>query len=340
MIIDAEFDAVAHTRRGLWLSYADEAQRSARLLTDMRELERALGDAVRVVALSVDDASLPNQLDVHVYAIKSAHELASVRYALGPADSQSADSAAGGGGATPTPPTQGYDTRELTTLARQLWPSPHPTEQLSPIALNGAAQGAAPAAARTTHTPTHTSNQRQHPVLAGALSVAGAAGLVTSWVLYAKRYDHRKTTIDIRNAPEVTEASSRPQAGWTLISAGLGAAAISAAEPLWLPDADGVPWPAWIAGGVGAGVALTGLGFSLFGPTCSTLEGDSFDPNCSQFAADTVFGPMLMLHALPLLAAPLTYVTRSWLEHRVGDVAVSVETDPRGAALVSLHGAF
>jgi len=347
LIIDPEFDAAAHTRRGLWLSYADEAQRSARLLADLRELEHALGDSVRVMALSVDDASPPNQLDVHVYATKSARELAMIHYDLGdPGDAgvagvQSAASAAdsGSGHNDDTGSVgagHGYDARALTALARKLWPSPQAAEQLSPIALNGSVQGAAPTAVPASR----TRDGHQHPVLASVLTVAGAAGVVTGWVLYAKRYDHRTTTIDIQNSPEVIEATSRPQAAWTLLSSGLGALALSAAEPLWLPEADGVPWPAWVAGGLGAGIALTGAGFSLFGPTCSELETDRFDPNCSQFPADSVFGPMLMFNALPLLAAPLTYVTRGWLKRRAVDVAWSMETDPRGTVVLSLHGAF
>jgi hypothetical protein len=233
-------------------------------------------------------------------------------------------------------PHAGYPAQELAAVARELRAGPQADETFSPIRLD-AAQGM-PTAERSASQS--SGNHLWKPVVGGALLVAGTAGVAAGWVLYAKRFDYRKHTIDLRNLPNVSPARSRPTAGWTLASAGLGSLALAASEPFWLPQADGVPWPAWVAGALGAGVTLTGIGFSLFGPTCDALQSTRFEPACSRFVADSTFGPMLTFHALPLLAAPLTYATRAWLKPTVGEVALTVETTPHGSALLSVHGAF
>jgi MYXO-CTERM domain-containing protein len=75
----------------------------------------------------------------------------------------------------------------------------------------------------------------------------------------------------------------------------------------WLPAAKKAPAWAWGVGVAGLAVSGVGLGLALAGTDCNIA-----DPHvaCQTFTADASFGPLLMMHGLPLLAVPLTYVVR------------------------------
>ena len=112
-------------------------------------------------------------------------------------------------------------------------------------------------------------------------------------------------------------------------SATLGAGALVAASPLLLGEADEIPTAAWVLGGAGVAVGLTGIAFSVFGSHCGPRAGEP----CDGIFDDALFGPLVALHALPLLAVPATYALRLW--GRAGDLEVRVE-----GSLVSLRGSF
>jgi len=114
-----------------------------------------------------------------------------------------------------------------------------------------------------------------------------------------------------------------------------GASATIAGEALALPDERSVPTLAWIAGGVGVVVGAVGLGYALGGTHCapiSTGPGSMFRRECGAVTSDAMFGTMLAIWSLPLMAPVVIYVIRDALRQ---DVALTFA--PGG---VTLHGSF
>jgi hypothetical protein len=180
----------------------------------------------------------------------------------------------------------------------------------------------------------------QRPVAGAVLAVVGAGGLAVGWVLYALRQDMRREPLPSNPLVDVFATfSSRGAAA--LASGAAGAVILTLSDYFWLPDATSIPAWAWVAGGLGGGAALTGLGFALFGTHCGLrVDGEPFRSSCSSFAADTTFGPLVAMHGLPLLGIPLSYAIRTWLRPDGVDVSVHVATFPAHGAELSIRGAF
>jgi hypothetical protein len=99
-----------------------------------------------------------------------------------------------------------------------------------------------------------------------------------------------------------------------------------------------VPTWAWITGGLGVGAAAVGLGFALFGDHCE-LEAPGARRTealpCRGFAADNLFGPLVILNAVPLLVVPLSFALKSSSASTAASAALQLS--PAG---LSLRGAF
>lgn len=76
--------------------------------------------------------------------------------------------------------------------------------------------------------------------------------------------------------------------------------------PFFAPEADGIPWHAWLAGGIG--LVAVGAGAWLQGEEECTEEFSN--GLCHEGTEGESVGLLLMLHAPPFLAVPLTYLVR------------------------------
>jgi hypothetical protein len=324
--IDPVFDTAVHSRGALWLQYDDEAARTARIDSDLAEIQTALG-AGRVIGLFIDGSTYPS---VHVHAIDGptrdgATLLYSAGRGYGPGTVREAIRALQSKPqkAKPERATRSTTSDEAAPVELTLPPEPVPPPQ---------------PASQPDPEPPHQQN-----ILVGSLlAVAGVGGLATGWVYYGLRYRYRLNAQayadDIVPAPLY-----RPGTPETLIATGAGALILSFSEYFWLPDATHPPVLAWVAAGVGTAVALVGVGFTLFGDQCwispSTDLGSS--ASCSQFAADEdrLFGPMIIMHSLPLLSVPLMYAIRTSVRPST-PVAVDIEASERGSLVLHVRGAF
>jgi hypothetical protein len=153
-------------------------------------------------------------------------------------------------------------------------------------------------------------------------------GLGIGWALYAERFNLRSRPrfgdVDYALLDEFHAA-----APWVLASAGLGSGALIGAAAVLLPEAEDVPTAAWIVGAAGTAVAVTGFAVSIFGSHCQPRAAAP----CDNFFADALFGPLLVLHAVPLMAVPAIYALRQW------SAPASLEVNADGARL-SLRGVF
>ena len=174
--------------------------------------------------------------------------------------------------------------------------------------------------------------------LAITASTLGTVALVTSWVVYGSRRDYASQSFgNAIGFDQVHEFESR---GTQAVVFGASAAVLlSASVYLWTPpEQDGVPTWAWVIGGLGVGAAAVGLGFVLFGDHCE-LEAPGARraeaPPCRGFAADSLFGPLVMLNAVPLLMVPVSSALQSSSASTPARAALQV-----GPAGLSLRGAF
>ena len=162
------------------------------------------------------------------------------------------------------------------------------------------------------------------------LAVIGGAGSAVSWVFYGERQSKRTVIGTLR-----TETSYQKLGVIALSTAGVGSALLSLSEYFWLPDDPGIPPLAWVAGGLGLGVAVTAVALSLTVSDCKI--GDE-RVSCQRFFADHYFGPMLFMHALPLLTVPLWYGFR--VAFRPPHVQIALAAGVDGLPQLRLTGEF
>jgi ABC-type cobalamin transport system permease subunit len=134
---------------------------------------------------------------------------------------------------------------------------------------------------------------------------------------------------------------------------GAGALLLSISDYFWPPDAEAVPAWAWVAGGLGVVVVGTGIAISAATAECvgadvmpqagmaGVAEGEAVQPTpCLQYTTDPsgIFGPMVALHGLPLIAIPISYAIRAGL--RAPGTQVSLESPAGGGFMLKLRGTF
>jgi hypothetical protein len=315
--IDPAFDAVVHSNAGLWLSYDDDAQRTQRVNADAASIARALG-VTRLVTLLVDGEANP---EVRVRAqFGPTHEI----------DRLSFNTASG------------YGPAALTAAAARLRGAVgSPPIAAGVVAAPVELDAEATRAHATPRHPTRAAGRaEQRPVVGVLLAVVGAGGLTVGWVFYALRQDLRRDPL-LKDPPVDMFRSFSSHGAAALGSAAAGAAILTLSDYFWLPNAASMPAWAWVAGGLGGAAALTGLGFALFGTHCGLrLEGEPFRSSCSSFAADTTFGPLVAMHALPLLGVPLSYAIRTWLRPNGVDFSLHVAALRAHGVELSIRGAF
>jgi hypothetical protein len=306
VVIDPTFDAAVRTEGALWLSYPNESARQARMRVDAATLEKVLGS--HVVLLGVEELE-SGESKVYVSSV-DGRDLATLKLASG-AGYRAQDVQAAVQAVLATTTAAAPEKRMVEPVLVQARLEPELDQRPSP---------------RTTE---------MDPALRLGLGVTlgavGVAGLSVSWVMYVHRFSLRTRfyfgMVDDAALHEFDRAG-----GWVIGAAAIGSAFLASAGVFLLPETDSpLPTGAWVAGGVGAALALTGLGFAVFGQHCRPQLAS--DGRCGDFTSDSTFAPLLALHAIPLLSVPTTYALRQWF----GPQRVEIGFDGR---LLSLAGVF
>jgi PEGA domain len=209
----------------------------------------------------------------------------------------------------------------LHSLAEPRQPEQQPSAAVQPDA--SASMQPAPPPARLVLTG-------QRPAVAITLGVLGAGGAAVGWIAFALRH---QSVLNIFNAvvhgPDfspIDAQNARSRALVSLTAAGIGMGLLTTAQYFWLPEDPAVPAWAWVLGGVGAAVGVTGLSLALFGERCDIRDTRSA---CQLARADRYFGPLLAMHALPLLSLPIMYALRQRMPEQ--DVQLSFQWGGRAA---------
>jgi hypothetical protein len=168
------------------------------------------------------------------------------------------------------------------------------------------------------------------PVIGASAAVVGGLSLVAAWSLYVARQNYRLRPW--RELSDGTVSSWETQGAWSFWL-GVGASAsISASEYLLLPESRDVPTLAWFAGGGGLVLAAVGVGFAVGGTHCGpqvVKPGADLVLACGSGTADSLFGPLLLLTAAPLVNLPLVYLFRSVF----AGAPESLSVGPRGVSM-------
>ncbi len=158
-------------------------------------------------------------------------------------------------------------------------------------------------------------------VLGGIGAAAGVTGSLVAWSVYKSRVTQREEFAVEGEGFDAAVAFARYDAAQRAVwPATLGMVSLSTGLPLLLPEDDGVPGWAWIAGGAGVLVAGAGTALWVSSETCTTRQ-------CSADGTDPLLGQLVLLHALPLLAVPLTYALRDVLDDSEEHTVSAICTD-------------
>jgi hypothetical protein len=315
LTIDSAFDAAVHSDGALWLKYHDEAERGRRADADSETIRQVMG-ATRTVQLLVDGATYP-RVRVRV-VFDTPRELATLSYNSG----------------------EGYNHEGVVTAVKALQSAarPQPTAAVAgaetgPVELDNEPDEAPPEEPPPPPPAAPAAQLDEQALLPGiVLAAVGVGGIATSWVLYAQRQNVRRTPYPDSEEIPTEEVTAYNNSGIVVLAiGGASSLVLSLSDYFWLPNDPGVPALAWVAGGVGTAVALTGLGFAVFGTHCDRYSATLDSPRvCQGFTADYTFGPLLAMQGLPLLAIPISYALRAAFRPSGVDVSLRV-----GAVLAS-----
>jgi hypothetical protein len=313
-VLDPAFDAALQSRGALALRYDSEAERDGRALQDAQTIAQTLG--LRRVALLWSVAG-PLGTEVSVRALgagDAARELDRARFTSGSSYPQQSQQAI---------------VRALRALSE---PPPRAAEASGGSAGSTSPSASAPALSSAPPAPPAPMPPRsqQHAAAGAILAVVGGAGIAVSWVMYALRQPERRAL-----AEDSDRDAYRKLGVITLATGAVGNSLLSVSEFFWLPDDPGVPGMAWVASALGLGLGAAAFVLALTNSDCKL--GD-FRVGCQRFTADHFLAPLIGLHALPLITAPLWYLLRAAV--RPANLQLSVNSNARGSPSVVLQGWF
>ncbi|HKU45051.1 MAG TPA: hypothetical protein VJR89_43125, partial [Polyangiales bacterium] len=285
--IDPAFEAAVHSRGGLWLSYANEVERDKRAASDGLVIASALG--VRVVMLWNTPGPFGQDIALRPLGAGPSRELARTSFA--------ADSGYASGGPRKL-------ANALIDSTRPARASPQPDAVPPPsAAVVTAVAPPPPAASPLPPAPAARAYTQQHAAAGAILAVVGGASCAVSWFVYGERQSMRKVVADTSELNKYKKLGAI-----ALTTAAVGTSLLSVSEYFWLPDDPGVPPFGWAVGVLGLGVGATAIALSF---TVSDCQLGDDRVSCQHFWSDHFFGPMLFLHALPLMSVPLWYALRA-----------------------------
>lgn len=167
------------------------------------------------------------------------------------------------------------------------------------------------------------------------LGALGLAGLATDWVLYGvySGHQHKLDVAYPMDADYATRVSNRNS--WSTIVTVVGggsSALLTAAMPFVLPRMQGMPWWSYVFGGAGIALATTGL-------ILTANDNRHLADDQMHFERTVPLGPLLAMHAVPMLAIPLTYACRALFGDNASHTSASVTLDSRAVSL-TVQGSF
>jgi hypothetical protein len=204
-------------------------------------------------------------------------------------------------------------------------------------ASDGGSDGPTPGTAARSGEP-HGSTDVGVAVLGGAFLAAGLGGFGVSWYFWGELEATGRT---IPNAGSPMELGQRQgaydDAMLPVIITGAASSAVATIGiPMLLPAEDGVPWWTWVVGVAGVGVAAVGV-YEL------TVEGvcygnSSLGAPCARRQQTGILGALVIEHATPLIAVPITYALRAAFGSST-HAGASIQVQPT-AAVVNVSGVF
>jgi hypothetical protein len=166
-----------------------------------------------------------------------------------------------------------------------------------------------------------------------ALEVAGIGAFTLAWIIHANQLNARGQIESASSPEEVNLGSLQRYLDSRMFALGSGIAGAlltTAGIPVLLKPRDGVPAWSWLAGAGGLLVAGTGVGLWVAGSSCSA-------ESCPSDSLDPTTGQLLLMHAAPLLAIPLTHGIRALTDSE------SLSVTPEmgwGTGRLAVQGAF
>lgn len=156
------------------------------------------------------------------------------------------------------------------------------------------------------------SHEQTKAMAGSAAAVVGVSSLAVSWALYVARQNYRLRPWSHLDASVMDGWESR--GSWAFWLSVASSASFVSAEHLLLPDEPKVPMLAWLAGGAGLIAASVGIAYAVDASHCgpqAASPGARLIRDCLSGTSDALFGPMVLLAAVPLVNIPLTYLVRS-----------------------------
>lgn len=188
------------------------------------------------------------------------------------------------------------------------------------------AESDTPSESEDVDAPVAPTDRRTATITGAVLSGAGLVGLGVAWGFYGSM---RGSVSDFRGDGPTTSGfldrqSAMDAAETRVYFTGLGAGLIATlGMPLWLPDRGDVPWWSYVIGAAGLGLAAGGV-------VALASQSECVDQLCTRREPSGALGALLLGHALPLLAVPLTYLLRKATGSRL---RASMEASPHAVRL-------
>jgi hypothetical protein len=297
LIVDLRLERVVHTDDYLGLRYSDAREEETSQVRDALTLAKALGGSDLLLVRKLPDG----RLSVQRYGTQLEQPVSEVKLAM----KANAD--------------------EIRVAAHAL-----ATSRSGDIVASEESPTGESAATR---------GRTRDPFAGIVVALGSVSSFGIAWGLYAESMHYRgKAAADggcgvaaPTAQPLCFQSFARYQTlgDVTLIVGALGSVLGTAASPAALPDARGIPLWSWLAGAAGAGVATAGVVLWTKGTACPLNKcEDRMDPK---------LGQLLVLHAPPLLAIPITHGLRALLKS--DDVQANASYSPTGAEL-TVSGRF
>ncbi len=298
LMVDARFDSTVRTGRSIWLDYPSAQERDRFRVIDGARVARAVG-ATELILVHADSDTI--RLDR--VSLRPLRVTASVSLPVSRDDSSTGQMVMRAVRALHA--NKSLSLESGTERAATPWSPPGAAPQVSASRRDGVGQRPL----------------RVKRALAYSVGAAGVGALATAWGLLG-RWSRRNRAVERGSPSDVGFASLRGErnqarrliyglapAGGTLSAAGLS---------LVLPERSGIPWWAWVMGGLGVATASAGVVTAILDGNdqpgaVRNLDGSVPDSDRYDTRVHTA---LLLSSAAPLFAVPCTYAMRALMKKR------------------------
>jgi len=125
------------------------------------------------------------------------------------------------------------------------------------------------------------------------VATSGAVAYALAWSSYDLRVGYRKdVTSEIMPAVTLRDEAGKQ----AIVSGPLGAALLSTATPMGLPEYSDAPFLPWVSAGLGLAGVVVGTVLAVNAERCDLDQ-------CDAGGIDSTLGPFVVLQSAPLLAS-------------------------------------